>query len=107
MAIPFAEVALHTIMDNLKKDIKLEKKHDGIGNRVIKVQTKNGQVMDVDEGQEKMSKLFASEEGGKTNYSLLKTLKLVTNIGLPLMFALFALCFFVAGAIIIASYPDD
>ena len=107
MGIPFAEVALHTIMDNLKKDIRLEKKQDGIGNHVIKVHTKNGQVMDVDEGQEKMNKLFESGEGGKTNYSLLKTLKLVTNIGLPLTFALFALSFFVAGAIIIASYPDD
>ena len=53
MGIPFAEVALHTIMDNLKKDIRLEKKQDGIGNHVIKVHTKNGQVMDVDEGQEK------------------------------------------------------
>ena len=106
MGIPFAEVALHTIMDNLKKDIRLEKKQDGIGNHVIKVHTKNGQVMDVDEGQEKMDNFFESGEGGKTNYSFLKTLKLVTNIGLPLTFALFALSFFVAGAIIIASYPD-
>ena len=65
--------------------------------------------MDVDGDESRVStaNLKSLLQEADRDGMLLSTLEAFTRIGLPLTFLAFCVCFSIAGAIIIASYPDD